>query len=1106
MGNTYGISIHYVQIMRISSLYICLQLFALYLFGAHNSHAQTISIDADKATVQKVFKDIEKQAKVIFSFQESTIAEVKPLTLHLRNKPLKDVLSEIAKRTALDFQQVGNVIVVNKKKVKPAPKRPALEDKKAEVQPQQPIRGKVIDENGKPIIGARITIKGTEIKTVTDNKGQYNLSYINRDAIINVNYIGYVPQEVNLANASVIQLSKKLSYIDEVQVIAYGTTSKRLNTGSVASISAKDIESQPVSNPLAALSGRMPGLVATQSTGNPGSSFSLQVRGRNSIAQGSEPLILIDGIPFAPGNEGINVLTSAISTPIANSTLSPFSTINPADIERIDVLKDADATAIYGSRGANGVILITTKKGTPGKTRLTADMSRGITRTPQMMQLMNTEQYLEMRHEAFANTNTTPTLSDAPDLLAWDQNRYTDYTKEFVGNTGQLLNSQLTLSGGSAGTQFLIGGGYNRETSVFPGYLPNNRGSANFNIKNTSANNKLNVLLSGSFSATKNTAPSSDLTFYTTIPPNTPEFFNENGTLKWDEAGVGYDNPYAYLVQEYKANSTNLLGSMNVSYQVLPYLKAIALLGYNQLHANDRALTPKTAFAPTSTQESSSSFGTRQFSVWNIEPQLEFDKQVGIGKLNVLAGFTLHEKQRSGTYTKVSGFASDALMESIAAASKVDARSNSYTLYRYSAVFGRINYNIDNKYIVNLTGRRDGSSRFGPGKQFANFGAIGGAYIVSEERFVKDNLSFLSFAKLRASYGITGNDQIGDYQFLDSWKTAFFNSYQGINALYPPSLFNNTYGWEKNKKLEGAIDLGFCSDRVLISTNYYRNRSDNQLVKYNLPYTTGYDNIIRNFPAIVQNSGWEFQLSADVVKSKAFAYSSSINITLPNNQLLEFPGIETSSYYAQYVVGEPLDLIYGFGSNGIDPTTGLYTYIDIDESNSLNVDDYTVHGSLVPKFYGGFSNTFSFKGISLDAFIDFRKQTGRNYLSSIYEQSKYAGTRYNQPIEMLNRWQTAGQNTDIEKFVSSMQASQGEFYRSNLGYSDQSFIRLRTLAINYNLPKILVTKAYANSARIYIQAQNLFTINSDKYFNAETQYLYRLPPLKVYTIGFSFTY
>lgn len=1058
--------------------------------------AQKISITLRDAPFQTAIKELQKkQPDYSFSVNERYLKQAKPVSLQISNVEFTAALSEIFRNQPFSYKMDGKRVVAVDRSVQ------------QDLSPtnQQTIRGKVTDEKGEPLAGASLSVKGTSLTTTTDNEGNFIIPDIASSAVLIISYIGYEKQEMTANNAAIVVLSKSLSSLNEVQVIGYGTASKRLNTGSVASISAKDIETQPISNPLAALSGRMPGLVVTQSTGNPGSSFSLQIRGRNSIAQGSEPLILIDGIPFAPGNDGMNTLVSAISTPIANSTLSPFSTINPADIERIDVLKDADATAIYGSRGANGVILITTKKGAPGKASLTANVSRGITRTPKTMQFMNSEQYLEMRREAFANTNTTPTLNDAPDLLAWDQNRYTDYTKELIGNTGYLLNGQLSLSGGSENTQFLLGGGFNRETSVFPGDLPNDRGSANFNIRHVSADNRLNVLLSGSFSASKNISSANDLTYYTAMPPNTGEFFNENGTLKWSEAGAVHENPYAYLLREYKATSNNLLSSMNVSYQILPYLKATALLGYNQLHSKDQKLTPLASLSPNVAQVSSSEFGTKQFSGWNIEPQLEFDKQVWIGKLNILAGFTLHEKQNTGSYIKVSGYSSDALMESIQAASTVDARSNSYTLYRYSAAFGRINYNIADKYILNITGRLDGSSRFGPGKQFANFGAIGGAYIVSEEHFVKDNLSFLSFAKLRASYGVTGNDQIGDYQFLDTWQ-AFFYTYQNMATLYPPALFNNTYGWEENKKVEGAIDLGFLKDRILLSTSYYRNRSDNQLVQYRLPYTTGYTKIIRNFPAIVQNSGWEFHLSADIARSKNFSYSSSINMTLPSNKLLEFPDIETSSYYTQYVIGEPLDLINGYNSAGVDPATGLYTYIDKDENGFLTVDDYTVHGSLVPKFYGGFNNTFSFKGITVDAFIDFRKQTGRNYLYSIYQDSKYAGTMSNQPIQMLDRWQEDGQITNIEKFVSSTQPGQINFLSSNLGYRDQSFIRLRTLSIGYDLPKAWVSKAYAKTAQLYIQAQNLFTINSDKYYNAETQYLYRLPPLKMYNIGFRFTY
>jgi TonB-linked SusC/RagA family outer membrane protein len=965
------------------------------------------------------------------------------------------------------------------------------------------ISGVVVDaETGEPLVGATIRIKDTAISSKSDRNGAFILPIKYQDAVLEIVFIGFLTKEVFAKDGAEIILFKSESRLDEVQVIAYGTTTKRLNTGSVGRVDAEEISKQPVSNVLEALSGRIPGLTAVQSSGTSGSSFTMQIRGRNSITQGSEPLILIDGVPFASGNENINSISSSIGNSYEGGGLSPFSGINPSDIESIEVLKDADATAIYGSRGANGVILITTKKGRVGRTQITANINQGFTQAQKSMKLMATEQYLEMRQEAFHNSGVIPTIHNAPDLNTWDRNRYTDLKKELIGNVGQVNNAQVSLSGGNNETQFILGGGYHRETDIFPGKFPSKRTSLNFNL-NHLFNKRLNIVFSGNYIASSNKATGQDLTYFTFLPPNNPSFYDEYGNLKWEENGVQYENPYRYLFNKYDASTRNLMGAFNLNYNLTRSLSIKGIMGYNILDNQDKKLFPEASRPPTEDLPSSSQFGTRQYKSWSIEPYVEYNEQIGIGKLSALAGGTFQERITTGSFIEVRGFPSDILMESMQAASTVVAKSNSYSQYRYQALFGRLNYNIKDKYLFNLTGRRDGSSRFGPQQRYANFGALGAAWIFSEEKIIGTS-SFLTFGKIRSSYGITGNDQIGDYQYLDSWISS--TGYQESASLRPSNLFNPQYGWEENRKLEVAFELGFLQNRLLIDGTYYNNRSDNQLILYNLPYLAGFGGITNNLPALVENKGWEFQLNYIVSKSDKFIWNSNFNLTLPKNTLVNFPDIESSNYASQYVVGKSLNSIYGYKTLGVDPETGLYHYSDLDGNSILTTADYVILGKLDPISYGGFRNNIRFRNIELDIFFDYKKQSGRNYLFSIYQRSRTPGTFNNQPIKVLERWQNEGDKTDIEKFTSSPNRNVANLTRSDAGYDDQSFLRLRSLHLNYNFPEKVLSVAKAKSINVYFQGQNLFMWNKERGYDPEVQDIYRLAPLRTYTFGIQITY
>jgi TonB-linked SusC/RagA family outer membrane protein len=976
------------------------------------------------------------------------------------------------------------------------------------------VNGKVVNENGEPLTGATVAIQRATAmgpRATTDQNGNFTLTNLQLHDTLLVSAVGYETFreaiDFHFRSPVTVQLIRKISSLDDVVVIAYGTTTRRFNTGNVGRISAEDISRQPVQNPLSALEGRIPGLTVVQSGGLPGASISVQLRGQASLTQGSEPLFIIDGVPFAPNNNSVNRLSSSLSA--GGAGLSPFSTINPADIESIEVLKDADATAIYGSRGANGVILITTKRGREGKTQFSLNYAAGFSKATRPVPMLNTEQYLRMRREAFAGDGVVPTVQNAPDLFLWDTTRYTDFRKLLLGGTAYTHTAQASLSGGSAGTTFLLSGGYHRETTVLPGPLSDVRGSLSLHLAHAPAHKRFSAELSASYAADRNTLVNAGLSNLLTVPPHAPALYTPEGELNWEEGGLTFNNPLAYLERSYRALSHNLTSRLQASYRVLPGLQLISSFGYNVFRVDEAARIPIHAQNPAQSPRGSAQWGGSHLQSWIAEPRLQYQYRGGKHNLELLAGSTFQQNSNRGLSIGAAGYDSDALLGSLAAAPGISFRSNTETQYHYTAAFGRIRYIRDGKYILNLSGRRDGSSRFGPGRQFALFGALGAAWVFSEERFVREQLPFLSYGKLRGSYGTTGNDQIGDYRYLDAWSVG--QPYGGTTTLYPSNLYNPQYSWEVNKKLEGALELGFFQSRVLLTASWFRNRSSSQLVEYTLPSQTGFFSITDNFPALIENRGWEFELNTTNVATGVFQWTTRANLTVPRNELLSFPGIETSPYAATYVVGQPLSVLYRLRVSGVDPATGVFLFEDANKNGTIQAPgDYQVSGFAGPRLFGGVGNTIRFRNWDAHFFVVFKKQTGATYLNTLYTESLVPGAMLNQPVYVLDRWQRPGDQTGVQRYTttpsSDAYAAVSHFRRSDGGYGDASFARLRTVSVSYHFSPHFLRKAKLQAARLYVQGQNLLTLTGYKGADPENQLLYAMPPLRTLTAGLQITF
>jgi len=1044
-------------------------------------YSQKITLSQKNAQLEDVFKQIMLQTDFHFVYYSQALQEAKPVDIELKNASLSEALTQCFKGQLLTYILDNNTVIV--KMIPPPP---------------SPIKGKVVDAKGNPLPFVSIVVKATRKGTSSLDNGTFSIDAQKGDVLV-FSFIGFQTVEVLVGTEPInVILKTVITALDEVQVIGYGITTQRLSTGSIAQMKGVDIRKQPVENPMLALGGRLPGLQISQVSGLAGGPVSVTIRGKNSLGAAGDPLYIIDGVPFGhsltniTSGSGISAQTlGGISS--ASSGTSPFVNLNPADIESMEVLKDADATAIYGSRGANGVILITTRKAKAGKTSVEASFYTGWGRPTRVPQMMNTEQYVMMRKEAFRNDNVIPNNTNATDLTVWDTTRYTNWTKMLIGEIARTNDAQFRLTGGNEQTQFLLSTGYHRETPIFYGNMHDDRINIRTSMNHQSNNKKFFLFINTSFSEDNNNINTVNIGQVINTIPNAPYPLDSDGNLVWRDKDINFSNPLAYIKKTYKGLTENAISNINIGYNFSKSFKIKVDAGMNVLRINQKSTNPTSSQSPYSTTPAATAeFFNQVQRNWIVEPQAEFSKTIGKSKFLILSGSSFQQQLSEGTRISASGYPSDELLGTPGPAA-TKSISSSYAKYRYAAVFGRISYNWDGKYLVNISGRRDGSSRFGPNKKFGNFGAIGLGWIFSEENFIKQ-FPFINHGKIRTSMGVTGNDRIGNYQYIARWATSTAAiPYQGVSGLYPTSLENPDFGWERNKKWEAAIELGLFNNMIFVNVDYYLNRTDNQLIGYNLPTQVGFTNVTANREALVQNSGWELMINTTNIRSKDLTWESSFNISIPKSELVAYPNLETSSYANVYIIGQPLTIRKYTDYQGVDPETGIYLL------NGINLStDMTIVRNLAQRYYGGLKNTLTYKGWSLDFFFHFVKQDGP---TSIFFQAP--GSRTNQTVEVLSRWQKPGDITDVQKFsTTGAPVTQYSYYAnySDARVTDASFIRLKNVSLSYEINRQLTQKLNVDNVRFYIQAQNLLTFTNYKKGDPETFSLTDTP-LRLFTVG-----
>ncbi|WP_254070824.1 SusC/RagA family TonB-linked outer membrane protein [Pedobacter sp. L105] len=1063
-----------------------------FLQVSASTFAQRISLKGNEISLTKALQSIKKQSGYALFFNNTLVEEAGSFKINLKDATLDQALSEVLKDKPFTYTIIDKTIVIKEKP----------EDMFTKVMKYLAIpitiHGKVVDEKGLPIPGATVFLKDRSQASTTDVNGRFFLQHVNEKAIVVISSIGYATKELNAqADMGTISLEVSNAKLDEVVVVGYETTTRRLSTGSVSQVKGTELDQQPISNPILGLEGRVPGAFITQSAGYAGAPITVLIRGQNSLQSTTNnftaPLYVVDGIPFN-------------STPVEQSAggfgttaFSPLNTLDPTQIETIDILKDADATAIYGSRGANGVVLITTKKGKAGNTRVNADISSGFGDVSNKIKMLGTEQYLNIRRQAFANDGVTPTVANAPDLLLWNQQAYTNFPNLLMGNTQHQTKATFDLSGGDQYTQFMLGGNFRHESTVLDANTADDADQFHMNIQHHSHDNKFGITASVNYNIDDNTIPSYNINYTNYgIAPNYP-LYNSNGSLYF---GTGYTNPLAAFNGTYNLKSTNMVSNMSMHYMVIPGLDIKVNGGYNYDNVFSTTITPPSASNPIFNYSPTTVMSNNYIKTYILEPQVNYTHTWGKSRLTAIVGGTWQETQYVQPYFVLGTFTNIQLATSLSSLN-ILSKSSAYTDFRYDSRFARLEYEWDGKYLASGNFRRDGSSRFGDDKPYGNFGSGALAWIFSKENFITANLPWLSFGKLKTSYGTVGNDKsLLDYSYLSTYAAG--QPYGPTSSLAPSRIQNQSLQWEETTKLDAALELGFIHDRIFFSADVYRNRTSHLLASTAIPTQTGFGSYSGNLPdgAVVQNQGLELELSTVNIKNKGFTWTTSFNFTAPQNKLLSFPNLLSSSYANSLVVGQPLNLRTVYHFTGF--VNGIATAQDVNGDGVITSGiaangkgDYIIDGSSDPKFYGGLDNTFSYKGFQFNFLFQFVKRTAtrgdQNFVA-------YPGLGYNIPVSYLD--------VPLKYSATSGSAATNAFnyYQgSDAAVQDASFIRLKNVSLAYNVPAMWAKKLKMSALQFYLHGQNLLTFTKYKGLDPETLST-QLPTLRMMVAGIKTTF
>ncbi|MEO6288164.1 MAG: TonB-dependent receptor [Dyadobacter sp.] len=971
------------------------------------------------------------------------------------------------------------------------------------------ITGKITtNDDGSPLPGASVQLKGSTTGTQTDAAGSYVISVPSSSSILVFSFVGMTAQEITVGSQSVIdvKLVSDTRSLSEVVVTGFGSQIKRDLTGNIAQVKGTEIQNMPVASVDAALQGRAAGVYVNSGTGKLGQSINVRIRGNSSISASSQPLYVVDGMPITTSNQ---------SNSDGGGT-NPLIDINSNDIESIEILKDASAGAIYGSRAANGVVLITTKRGKAGKTNVSVNYQLGSAEATRRVDFLNAEQYVKFYTMAANNSDRIDEIDPSdPESSTTYMLSNLDYFSLGTANTPNQKNyawqdqafrkapmQQLDfqMNGGSEKTKFFLSAQYLGQKGTLIGNELD-RISGRMNLDHQ-AYKWLQIGLSMGLARTVNKRLPRDNAFSNPLqmaaitpltPFDDPETGLPIGTPPGDANLPLYFNPiisinYAHFTATSFRNLTNGYAQINFT----PELKFRSELGIDLLNQNEEAYyqsqnNRNIATASSGLGENYGTFVTN----YNTNNFFSYDKTFAAHTIATTLGMSYQQSQTKTNFVQGSQFPSDSYKKIASAATKSDG-SSTETNFRFLSYFVRLNYKFSDKYLLSASARIDGSSRFGANSRYGFFPSVSAGWVLSEEGFLKNN-NTLSFLKVRGSYGSTGNSEIGDFPQLGLF--AGDAGYAGAAGQRPSQIGNPNLKWETTKQADFGLDFGLFNNRINGEIDYYVKKTDGLLLEVNVPATSGFSIQVANVGKL-ENKGVELVLNTQNLVG-AFKWNTSFNIANNKNKVTDIQGqvIEGGIRSMSRVMeGQPVGVFYTVEYAGVDPANGDALFYKNTPGTDGSVDRTTVtnsgynsatrvvSGNPNPKFVGGITNTFSFKGFDLNVFFNGVAGNKINFYGVGQYSSANGIYEDNQTADQMNAWTSENPNTDVPE---------ARFYKGNGNQAssryifDGSYLRLRSLTLGYNLPSSLLKRIKMDRIRLYVSAMNLATFTNYKGWDPE---------------------
>lgn len=923
-------------------------------------------------------------------------------------------------------------------------------------------------EDGAGLPGINIVLKGTTTGTTSDASGAFRLSVPNQGGTLLFSSIGFQSQEVAIGNQTslTVKLQTDTKQLSEVVITGYGTQAQKTLTGSIASVSAKSIENIPAPSSDQLLQGRAAGVQVSANSGTPGGGIQVRVRGTTSINGSSDPLYVVDGIPIQSNNlSGIG---------LGGSTTNPIADINPSDIASIEILKDASATAIYGARAANGVVLITTKRGANKKAKISFGTYLGAQSLWRKPATVDGPTFETLINEAAVNNGQKAPYANPAGTIN------TNWS-EPIFHTGALRNYDLSIAGGSEKVQYLVSVNNFLQEAVVRG-SDFKRTSGRVNLDFTPVD-KVRVGTSILYSRNDRNLIRSDdnisgaLSGAFFLPPNLPYYqpdgsYTKFGTFENPRAAIDHNN--------IKMRTNRFLANVYGQIDILPGLNLRSTYSLDYSNAQDDLYDNTFLNNGASRNGFGQSVSTRDNN-WIQENVLTYQRTFGDHSINALVGTSVQESVFERTTATGEQFPSNDFTRIISAA--VQRGTSEGTSWGIASLFGRVVYDYKSRYLATVNVRRDGSSRFGRDNRWGTFPSVAVGWLLSEEEFMKD-FSFLNILKIRGSYGLTGNQSgITNFQSIGLWggnlddlgAVSGSSAYVDLPGTAPIQLANQNLKWETTTQTNVGLDLGILKNRVKITADYYVKNTTDLLLAVPVPRTSGFNTLVQNYGS-VQNKGFELGINADILKGgdKQPEWNVNFNIATNKNKItkLAAPFTVYNRDIYRYEEGYPMYSFYLHEQTGVDPEKGNPTFTDVNGDGKFDPNvDRKIVGNAIPKFFGGITNTLNFKGFDLMFFFQYSYGNKQLHWNRFF--TEHGGTRNtNFLTSQLDRWQKPGDQTMVPQMNAANYAGN---LRPSRFMEDGSYLRLKNISFGYTLPKAVLDKIRLSNVRVYVSGQNVLT-------------------------------